>query len=223
MNTQTHTTSSIYRQISSLGIATSAALGIMTTLPSKATAIILHENQLTNNLTWTTADRPIIFDGVYAPENWTLTNTNADGAVDYNTNKAQRTVILTGGDNGSNLSGTTDWTIPINSSRAGTIRFNWSYFSLDTPGFDSAGFLLNGKYTPLAVKSGDYSTSPVSIDLKDGDIFSFRVETSTNTDGLGEFTISDIPRVNVTNVPEPLTVFSSLMVLGFGVAFKIKR
>ena len=122
-----------YRPILTLGLATSAALGIMYTLPSQATAFS--------------------FTGHFDLSNWTLTNNNADGS----TNGSLDTMILTGGDNGSNLPGTTDWTIPINSDRAGNISFDWSYFTLDTPGFDSAGFLLNGIYTPLAIQDGDFS------------------------------------------------------------------
>jgi hypothetical protein len=183
MNMQTKTHSTTYRHLLSLGLATSATLGIMATLPSKATALSL--------------------------TNGTLTNTNADG----NVQATSRKVILTGGDNGSNLSGTTDWTILIDSAMAGDISFNWSYFTLDTPGFDSAGFLLNGQYTPLAVQDGDSSTSPISLTLKNGDIFGFRVQTSTNTDGAGELTIYE-------SVPEPSTILGTIITLGFGKVFK---
>ena len=89
-----------------LGLATSATLGIMSTLPSQATAFS--------------------FTGDFEPSKWTLTNINADGSVD--TTNAPLGIILTGGDNGSNLPGTTDWTISINS--ASEISFDWSYFTL---------------------------------------------------------------------------------------------
>ena len=130
-----------YHPVLSLGLATSITLGILSTLPNKAIAFS--------------------FTGPFAPSNWTLTNTNADGSVDT-TNASTGTIVLTGGNNGSNLPGTTDWTISIDASRAGNILFNWSYFTLDTPGFDSAGYLLNGVYTPLATQDGDFSAAPVS-------------------------------------------------------------
>ena len=185
-----------YRPILTLGLATSAALGIMYTLPSQATAFS--------------------FTGDFEPSNWTLTNINADGSVDT-TKASSGTIILTGGDNGSNLPGTTDWTISINS--ASNISFDWSYFTLDTPGFDSAGFLLNGIYTPLAIQDGDFSTSPVSINVITGDIFGFRAATSSNSDGPPVFSVYAYPPAAV---PEPSTILGAVMGLGFGAFFKRK-
>jgi hypothetical protein len=184
-----------YRPIITLGLATSAALGIMYTLPSQATAFS--------------------FAGDFEPSKWTLTNINADGSVD--TTNAPLGIILTGGDNGSNLPGTTDWTIPINS--ASEISFDWSYFTLDTPGFDSAGYLLNGIYTPLAIQDGDFSTSAVSINVITGDIFGFRATTSSNSDGAPVFSVYAYPPAAV---PEPSTILGAVIGLGFGAFFKRK-
>ena len=186
-----------YRPIITLGLATSAALGIMSTLPSQATAFS--------------------FTGDFDPSKWTLTNINADGSTIFS---SLDTMILTGGDNGSNLPGTTDWTIPINSDRAGNISFDWSYFTLDTPGFDSAGFLLNGIYTPLAIQDGDFSTSAVSINVITGDIFGFRAATSSNSDGPPVLRVYSIP--DPSAVPEPSTILGAVMGLGFGAFFKRK-
>lgn len=184
-----------YSSLFNLTMATAATLGIMSIVPSQAKAFS--------------------FKGPFDPSNWTLTNTNADGSVDT-TNAATGTVVLTGGNNGSFSPGTTDWTIPIDSSRAGNITFNWSYFTLDTPGFDSAGFLLNGVYTTLAVQDGDFSTSPVSINVSVGDTFGFRAETSTNTDGPPIFTIYAVP-----TIPEPSMTLGLLACLGLGSKIKI--
>jgi len=186
-----------YRPIITLGLATSAALGIMYTLPSQATAFS--------------------FAGDFEPSKWTLTNINADGSVD--TTNAPLGIILTGGDNGSNLPGTTDWTISINS--ASEISFDWSYFTLDTPGFDSAGFLLNGIYTPLAIQDGDFSTSAVSINVITGDIFGFRAATSSNSDGTPVFRVYAYPPADVA-VPEPSTILGSIIGLGFVAFFNRK-
>jgi hypothetical protein len=181
-----------YHPVLSLGLATSITLGILSTLPNKAIAFS--------------------FTGPFAPSNWTLTNTNADGSVDT-TNAATGTIVLTGGNNGSNSAGTTDWTIPINASRAGNILFNWSYFTLDTPGFDSAGYLLNGIYTPLATQDGDFSTAPVSLNVNIGDVFGFRAATDTNSDGPPVFTVFAVPTVPV---PEPSSIVGLLAVVGLG-------
>ncbi|CCI01284.1 conserved hypothetical protein [Microcystis aeruginosa PCC 9443] len=181
-----------YHPVLSLGLATSITLGILSTLPNKAIAFS--------------------FTGPFAPSNWTLTNTNADGSVDT-TNAATGTIVLTGGNNGSNSAGTTDWTIPINASRAGNISFNWSYFTLDTPGFDSAGYLLNGIYTPLATQDGDFSAAPVSLNVNIGDVFGFRTATDTNSDGPPVFTVFAVPTVPV---PEPSSIVGLLAVVGLG-------
>ena len=187
-----------YRPILTLGLATSTTLGFLFTLPSQAKAFS--------------------FTGDFEPSKWTLTNINADGSVDT-TEASSGTIILTGGDNGSNLPGTTDWTIPINS--ASEISFNWSYFTLDTPGFDSAGFLLNGIYTPLAIQDGDFSTSAVSINVITGDIFGFRAATSSNSDGAPVLRVYAYPPAGVA-VPEPSTILGAVMGLGFGSFFKRK-
>ena len=187
--------------ILALGLATSAALGIMSMLPSQATAI---------NLT-----------GDFAPNNWTLANTEADGSVD--TDVSSGTITLTGGNNGSNLPGTTDWTISINSARAGNISFNWGYSTLDTPGFDSAGYLLNGNYTPLAIQDGEFSTSPVSVNVNINDIFGFRAATSSNSDGPPVFSVFvDRPPVAVPWETDALPVVGSTLLFGIGIWKKYK-
>jgi len=190
-----------YRPILTLGLATSASLGIMSMFPSQATAI---------NLT-----------GAFAPNNWMLTNTEADGSVD--TDVSSGTIILTGGNNGSNLPGTTDWTISINSARAGNISFNWGYSTLDTPGFDSAGYLLNGNYTPLAIKDGDFSTSPVSVNVNINDNFGFRAATSSNSDGPPVLSVFvDRPPVAVPWETDALPIVGSTLLFGIGIWKKYK-
>ena len=190
-----------YRPILTLGLATSASLGIMSMFPSQATAI---------NLT-----------GAFAPNNWMLTNTEADGSVD--TDVSSGTIILTGDNNGSNLPGTTDWTISINSARAGNISFNWGYSTLDTPGFDSAGYLLNGNYTPLAIKDGDFSTSPVSVNVNINDIFGFRAATSSNSDGPPVLSVFvDRPPVAVPLETDALPIVGSTLLFGIGIWKKYK-
>ncbi|GCL41539.1 hypothetical protein [Dolichospermum planctonicum] len=49
------------------------------------------------------------FTGDYAPSNWNLTNSNADGLV--NTSNAPNSITLTGGDNGSDSFGRTTYSI----------------------------------------------------------------------------------------------------------------
>lgn len=182
-------TNFLNRQILHWSLATSATLTIIASLPAKTLA-------LTG------------FTGAYNPSNWTLTNTNADGSVDT-TNAASGSIDLIGGDNSSESSGTTDWTINITPSGAGSVSFNWSYFSLDTAGNDTAGYLLNNTFYQLAATDGNFSTAPVTFFLNPGDTFGFRVTTVDNLGGSGVFTVQDF---DVQAVPVAVPFHSSPVV-----------
>ncbi len=102
-------THSINHRILQWSLATSAAFGIIASLPAKTMAITG-------------------FTGNYAtPGNWSFTynETNITGttdptsgaSIDY-TNAANGTIVLTGSNDESGNSGTTDWTIPITASGA---------------------------------------------------------------------------------------------------------
>lgn len=149
------------------------------------------------------------FTGPFDPSNFVLSNTNADGSVD--TANAPTSITLIGGDNRSNSVGTTDWTINIDSTRAGTISFDWMYSSLDTPGDDEAGYLLNSNFFTLATQDGDSSTSPVVLAVNNGDVFGFRVATASNTGGPGEFTVNNF---DAQPVPFEFSPTLGLVVLG---------
>ncbi|MFM9088553.1 MAG: hypothetical protein ACKOPT_10500 [Cyanobium sp.] len=86
------------------------------------------------------------FDGVYAPANWTFSNTDADGSVV--TTVAPNSITITGGKNNSGLPGTTDYV--TTAAATGEVKFNWSYSSGDTVDWDNFGYLLNGIFSQLA-------------------------------------------------------------------------
>ena len=154
------------------------------------------------------------FSGYYAPGNWTLTNTgDSNGFVD--TSGAPASITLHGGSSQSGNPGDTDFTIAT--AAAGTVSFNWSYFSTDTGTYDSAYFLLNGTPTFLA-DNGSQGSGNFSITLSNGDILGFRVHTADNLFGDGELTISEFS----APVPEGSTL--SLLALGaLGVAMVMRR
>src|SRR5262252_4296042 len=77
------------------------------------------------------------FVGAYALGNFTLLNQNADGTAV--TMDGGLSVVLTGGNNGSGLQGYAD--LFITAAGTGTVQFQYSYFSLDDPSFDAAGYL----------------------------------------------------------------------------------
>jgi hypothetical protein len=146
-----------------------------------------------------------------------LVNTNADGtAVSPDGGKS---VILTGGNNGTGLSGTTDLT--TTATATGLIEFQYIYASLDDPMFDRGGFLVAGVFTPVADTDGQFGTT--SFFVMTGDIFGFRVETDDNTQEPGVFTISEF-NVNSTAAPEPATLpLVLLAAITMLIAFRRRR
>ncbi|MBC1194326.1 PEP-CTERM sorting domain-containing protein [Microcystis aeruginosa BLCCF158] len=160
------------------------------------------------------------FQGPYAPINWTFTNSNADGSV--NTGGAPASISLTGGDNGSNSSGTTNYT--TTAAAAGTVTFNWNYSTADTDGGpfgDRFGYLLNGSFTQVTNDGGGLVQNGTStFNVLAGDSFGFSIFTEDNCCGRGSVTISNFS----APIPEPSTVLSLLVLGGLGAGLKyLKR
>lgn len=166
------------------------------------------------------------FAGIFAPGNFTLNQSNADssvpnGSVDT-TNAASGTVVLTGGNNDSFASGTTNWIAgPI--TQGGTVSFAWSFAGESVPytpvtAGDRGGYIINNTPTYLGVQDGDnYYVS--SLSLTAGQTFGFIVETANNTGGAGVLTITNF---NFTpeqipdppeQIPEPSTILGTGVVL----------
>ena len=164
------------------------------------------------------------FQGPYAPINWTLTNNNADGFV--NTTGAPASISLTGGDNGSYSSGTTNYT--TTAAAAGTVTFDWNYSTADVnTGF---GYLLNGSFTQVTDDGGDVVQNGTSaFNVLAGDSFGFRIFNYDNAGGRGSVTISNFSAPGPmapppTSVPEPSAVLSLLVLGGLGAGLKyLKR
>jgi hypothetical protein len=149
----------------------------------------------------------------YPLSDFVLTNLNADGtAVSLD---GGISVILTGGNNGSGLSGTTD--LLAIATGPGPIEFQYTYSSVDDPTFDWAGYLVGDQFSRLADTNGQFGSA--SFLVMGGDIFGFRVVTDDNTQEPGVFTISDF-RVDSTAVPEPATlplVLAAAMAIAVGI------
>ena len=153
------------------------------------------------------------FQDAYDPINWTFTNSNADGFV--NTGGAPASISLTGGNNGSGSSGTTDYT--TTAAAAGTVTFDWNYSTADGPFWDTFGYLLNGSFTFL---TNSPSNGTSTFNVLAGDSFGFRVYTLDNIFGPGSVTISNFS----APIPEPSTVLSLLVLGGLGAGLKyLKR
>ncbi len=138
------------------------------------------------------------FIGYYAPQNFTLFNTNADGFV--TTLGGGSAVALTGGNTGSGLPGTTD--LLIHAAASGVVSFEYFYMTFDDPEFDSASYWASGLVKPFQPL---FSANPVplSFTVSAGDTVGFRVSTNDNTFGAGVLTISNFSAPQA--VPEPTT------------------
>ncbi|MFM6827890.1 MAG: hypothetical protein ACKPKT_20940 [Dolichospermum sp.] len=155
------------------------------------------------------------FTGDYAPSNWNLTNSNADGSV--NTSNAPNSITLTGSNNQSGGFGITTYSITNTKPVPVNISFNWLYSSADGLDFDRFDVNLNGSYTTLAGSnaSGTYTTTLIP----NGNTFGFSIATSDNNSGMGSVTISTF---SATPVPFESNAAPAAMAIVFG-AFLVRR
>jgi hypothetical protein len=137
------------------------------------------------------------FIGEYAVNLFTVTNVNGAGVV--NSPDGGASLLIAGPNNGSGLDGFTD--VTIMAPRSGLIQFQYTYASLDAPGYDFSGYLLGTLFVPLADTDGQSAT--VLIPVNQGQMFGFRVGTLDNTGEPGVLTITNFNASGVSNVPEP--------------------
>ena len=132
-----------------------------------------------------------------------LSNTDADGSVAISTDGLS--LILTGGNTGSGLPGSTMFAATIPS--AGTLEFDYSYMSLDDPGFDCAGSRLgaanpvqtgvdcagnplNDNFVQLADTT--LTSGSLSVAVTAGEMVGWWVDTADNTGEPGILTVSSV-------------------------------
>jgi len=175
------------------------------------------------------------FVGYYSLSNFILTNTTANGTT--TTPDSGHTLVLTGGNTGSDLFGQTDFTIvaPV----SGLVQFSFSYFSNDMsslgapfgcgPGFagacDDAGYLLNGNFVKLADDISQVSAaSPVTVSFSvtAGQTFGFRVETVDNTGEAGILSITGFSAPVGASVPEPRSTAILLLLIAAAAIVKTR-
>jgi hypothetical protein len=129
---------------------------------------------------------------------FSLTNQSADGTGVGDA----LSLTLTGGNDGSGLAGTTD--VLTASLADGTVNFDFSYSSLDAPGFDSAGYLLGGVFVQLADTDGESGSASFPVSF--GESFGFRVATADNGGEPGILTITNLSAPGTSSIPEPGTL-----------------
>jgi hypothetical protein len=152
------------------------------------------------------------FTDSYAPANFSLTNSNADGFV--NTSGAPASISITGGDNGSSSFGSTKFF--TTAAAAGLVSFDWNYSTQDAQSFDPFGFNLNGIFTQLTNSFGAQSQfGTASFNVALGDTFGFEVQTIDNIFGRATVTISNFNALAPTPIPTPALLPG---LIGMGVA-----
>ena len=155
------------------------------------------------------------FVNSYAPENFTLTNLGfSDG---YVTPAADGSLVsLLRWKLRSGSGGTTDYT--ITAAASGIVSFTYEYGSLDDPGYDSAGYLIDSVYTPIIDTAG-VPPATAQFFVNSGQTFGFRVGSEDNQNGRGTLIISEFSApeasVDAATVPEPGT--AAAMVAGLAV------
>ncbi len=140
------------------------------------------------------------FTQYYSIDSFTLSNSSSTGNGTAMTPDAGASLVLTGSNDGSGEPGTTDFTIlaPI----SGNVSFDYAFATLDTAGYEFAGYLVNGTFTQLADTDGESGAAQFSV--ASGDTFGFRVGTVDNTGGPGILTISDFEApFDSSATPEP--------------------
>jgi len=163
------------------------------------------------------------FSGDYDPSNWTTTLSPAsDGSVD--TSNAPNDITITGPDN---LQGPSFINYTIGAPSSGTVSFDWLYSTIDLPGGDSFGYLINGVQTLL---TDDQTTLPfgsTTLSVASGDIFGFYVASIDGDFGAGIATVYNFsgpgapPTPGATDVPAPAAVLGVLA--AFGWSRKLRR
>jgi hypothetical protein len=153
------------------------------------------------------------------PADFTLTNsTFADGSA--LSPDSGLSLVITGPNDGSGEPGTTD--LLAVALGTGVLQFDYAFATLDDPGYESAGYLLNGSYYLLADTDGE--SGSLTVSLVAGDAFGFELDSVDNTGGAGILTISDFSSPTLApaaGVPEPGCFWLTLIAVAFGAAVKL--
>ena len=167
------------------------------------------------------------FIGPYDLGNFTLENGDAVGGI-ANTDGSVLSpdgglsIILTGGNSGSDFAGFTD--LSILAVATGLVHFQYSYSTVDDPFFDQAGYLLGDTFFLLSSFNGDCNGAacPGTVDFSvtAGQRFGFSVRTDDNTFGAGVLEISDFSApLDPVATPEP----NHLLIVAFAAAILARR
>jgi hypothetical protein len=110
---------------------------------------------------------------------------------------------LTGGDSGLRQFTSTQWV--GTAQQAGPFSFSWSYISSDSEPlaeYDPAGYILNGSKFQLPLDTQAAASGSVTVQLAQGDVFGWYVDSLDNRNGPGLLSIT-ANNSAVAAVPEP--------------------
>lgn len=156
------------------------------------------------------------FIGPYDPVNFVLTNLNSDGFAEPRPNGS---LVITGGNNGSGTTGTTNFL--VSAAGTGLVTFNFSYSSLDAVLAEVVGYMIGSSFTLLADRDGSFG--PVSFAVTSGQTFGFRITTEDNQGEPGILTVSDFSAPLGSAVPEPASWLSAAAGLAATLAWRRNR
>lgn len=151
------------------------------------------------------------FTGAYSYPQYTLTLTDESGfallATDPSYGYAYSpdgglTMVIVGGNNGSGIGSTTDFT--ATAAQTGMVQFQYLFSTADQwAGYDFSGFLVGDVFNFLSEADGASGTT--SFQILEGERFGFRVVTLDNVGEPGILTISSFtaPQADSASVPEP--------------------
>lgn len=137
------------------------------------------------------------FEGDFDPSKWNCVTNGGDGACDDG--GAPSFIILTGNNIGSLAN--TDYIVTVVDDTR--ISFSFSYLSVDPDGpeSDPAGYVLDGKFVQFTNNKGlSDQSGDVSIFVKSGQVFGFRVSTADGLFGAGSLRIENFTASEVTPV-----------------------
>ncbi|MDD3004768.1 T9SS sorting signal type C domain-containing protein [Flavobacterium sp.] len=126
----------------------------------------------------------------FAPENWTFLNNNTNGNID--TSNVPESIIINGGNDQSESSGNTDYSIVIPAT--GTLSFNWSYNTNDGAQYDYPQIVYNGNaviFNNFDLDGSNTQSGNITLGVEVGDTLTLRMYTADNGFGAATVTITD--------------------------------
>ena len=109
------------------------------------------------------------------------------GAVSGNATETGASMILVSGN--SLIRGLSGFT--TTASFSGLVSVNWSISTVDSGGWDGAGFILNGVFTTFAINSSNPTSGVASFNVNVGDTFGFAAFTADGSFGSATTTLTN--------------------------------